>query len=61
MALIGFKEGKKDEWFLEFRCNNHISGNKDWFSQLDENFRHKVKFRNDARIVIWRKATFEWL
>ena len=52
MAYLDFKQGTTEEWFLDSRCSNHMSGNKDWFSELDENFRHAVKLGNDTRIVV---------
>ena len=59
MAYLDFKQGKTEEWFLDSGCNNHnhMSGNKDWFSELDENFRHAVKLGNDTRIVIMGKGS----
>ncbi|RDX99787.1 Copia protein, partial [Mucuna pruriens] len=36
---------------------NHMSGNKEWFSELDENFRHIVKLNNDTRIAMMGKGS----
>jgi len=33
-----------------------MSGNKNWFSQLEEKFHHKVKHGNDTCIVVIRKG-----
>ncbi|XP_022870912.1 uncharacterized protein LOC111390145 [Olea europaea var. sylvestris] len=39
-----------DVWYLDFRCSNHMSGNKFLFSKLDENFRENIKLGNNANI-----------
>jgi len=45
------EEEDKDKCFLDSGCSNHMSGSKDWFSHLDENFHHTVKLGNDTRIA----------
>jgi len=57
MAYFDLKQGKAKEWFLDSGCSNHMSGNKDWFSDLDENFRHAVKLGNDTRIAVMGKGS----
>ena len=52
MTFVDCKEGKKDEWFLDSGCGNHMSSNKEWFSELDENFRHNVRLGNDTHIAV---------
>nr|KYP74877.1 Retrovirus-related Pol polyprotein from transposon TNT 1-94 [Cajanus cajan] len=61
MALVECKEGKKGEWFLDSGCSNHMSSNKEWFSELDENFRHKVKLGNDTCIAVMGKGSVRML
>jgi len=56
MASSEFKEGKDNEWFIDSGCSNRISGNKNWFMQLDEDFRHRVKLGNDTRLVVMGKG-----
>jgi len=56
MTSSEFKEGKNNEWFLDFRCSNHMSGNRNWFMQLDEDFRHKVKLGNDTCLAVMGKG-----
>ena len=60
MTYLDFKQGTTEEWFLDSGCSNHMSGNKDWFSELDENSRHVVKLGNDTRIVVMGKGSV-WL
>ena len=48
MAHVDVNQQKEDEWFLDSGCSNHMSGNKEWFSKLDENFHNIVKLGNDA-------------
>ena len=43
------KTKKKYVWFLDSGCSNHMSGNKDWFIEIDEQFRHSVKLGNGAK------------
>jgi len=59
MALEESKEGKKNEWFLESGCRNHMSGNKRWFSELYENFIGKVKLGNDTHIIVIGKGSIQ--
>jgi len=56
MASSEFKEGKDNEWFLNSGCSNHMSGNKNWFMQLDEDFWHKVKLGNDTCLAVMGKG-----
>ena len=56
MAYVDLKQGTQEEWFLDSRCNNHVSGNKDWFADIDESFRHTVKLDNNTRMVVMGKG-----
>jgi len=55
MAHVDVTQQKEDEWFLDSGCSNHMSGSREWFSKLDENFRNTVKLGNDARIDVMGK------
>ncbi|XP_058782206.1 uncharacterized protein LOC131656520 [Vicia villosa] len=39
MAYADIHQEKKEEiWFLDSGCSNHMTGNKEWFFELEENF-----------------------
>jgi hypothetical protein len=49
-------EERKEIWFLDSRCSNHMSGNKEWFSELDYQFRHIVKLGNNSKMAVMRNG-----
>lgn len=40
---------KKEEhvWFLDSGCSDHMCGTKNWFIELDNNFKRNVKLGDD--------------
>lgn len=48
---------KSEVWILDSGCSNHMSGNQEWFSDLDKDFKHTVKLGNDSRIAVAGKGT----
>jgi len=60
MAYVKEKNAKREDvWFLDSGCSNHISGNKDWFMDMDEQFRHSVKLGNGARMMVMGKGNIK--
>jgi len=59
MAHVDVKQQKEDEWFLDSGCSNHMSGNREWFSKLDENYHNTVKLGNDAQIDVMGKGSVQ--
>jgi len=56
LSYVEKKHGEKEEvWFLDSGCSNHMSGNKEWFSNFDEGFRHIVKLGKDNRMNVMGK------
>lgn len=55
------KENKKDVWFLELGCNNHMIGNLEMFSSLDENIKFNVTLGNDNKVSIMGKGNINIL
>ena len=43
---------RKDEWFLDFRCSNHMCGDKSMFHDLDEKIRQSVKLGNNMKMDV---------
>jgi len=56
MAHVFLKQSKEEEWFLDFGCINHMTRNKDWFSEMDESFRHTVKLGNNTKMAVMGKG-----
>ena len=53
MAYVEEKKATREEiWFLDSGCSNHMSGNKEWFTDLNEDFKQTVKLGNDSRIAV---------
>lgn len=47
---------KEEVWFLDSGCSNHMTGNKEWFSKLEESFHRTVKLGNDTTMVVVEKG-----
>lgn len=57
MAHIEMKgEEEEQMWFLDSGCSNHMCGVKEWFLELDENFRQSVKLRDDRKLSVEGKG-----
>lgn len=58
MSYMELHNSNRDEvWFLDSGCSNHMSGNKLWFSEIDESFRHSVKLGNNSRMAVIGKVS----
>ena len=57
MSFVELEQAKMEKvWFLDFGCNNHMIGNKEWFSELDESFSQTVKLGNNTRMAVVGKG-----
>nr|GEV20911.1 retrovirus-related Pol polyprotein from transposon TNT 1-94 [Tanacetum cinerariifolium] len=56
LVLMAHAEVKNEEksgiWLLNSACSNHMTGDKDWFINLDEGFKHSVILGNDLRLKV---------
>jgi len=43
-------------WFLDSGCSNHMTGEKSWFTELDESFRHSVRLGNGSKLGVEGKG-----
>ncbi|TXG67033.1 hypothetical protein EZV62_008308 [Acer yangbiense] len=50
------EDGAKNKWFLDSGCSNHMCGEKEMFTQLDESFTSSVKFGNDTTVPVMGKG-----
>ncbi|GJR16118.1 retrovirus-related pol polyprotein from transposon TNT 1-94 [Tanacetum coccineum] len=59
MVLMAYvekqKTSRKQIWFLDSGCSNHMTGDKEWFCNMDEDYRNSVKLGNDVRMVVMGK------
>ncbi|KAG9440556.1 hypothetical protein H6P81_020721 [Aristolochia fimbriata] len=49
-------EEKNNLWFLDTGCSNHMTGQRDLFTSLDNTVTTEVKFGNDSRIPVKGKG-----
>ena len=52
-----FKTDKTNVWYLDNGASNHMSGDRSYFTSLDETITGKVKFGDDSRIDIKGKGS----
>lgn len=60
MSYTEEHESKLDEvWFIDSGCSNHMTGNKLWFSLLDEKFKSTVRLGNNERMSVKGKSNIQ--
>ena len=58
MSYVELHQTKREEvWFFDSGCSNHMTGNKEWFSDLEEDFSRTVKLGNDTRMAVVAKGS----
>lgn len=58
MSYVEANNSKEEAvWFLDSGCSNHMTGNKQWFVKLDEQFSHSVKLGNNLRMPVKGKGS----
>jgi hypothetical protein len=43
-------------WFLDSGCSNHMTGNKQWFTDIDEQYQQYVKLGNNFKMTVAGKG-----
>lgn len=57
MAHVNMNKTKGDDfWFLDSGCSNHMTGDKSWFVELDEGFKHSVRLGKSSRLMVQGKG-----
>lgn len=51
------QESEKDIWFLDSGCSNHMTGNLEMFSSLDESVKSDVTLGNDNKVSVMGKGS----
>lgn len=58
MSYAELHQEKREEiWFLDSGCSNHMTGNKEWFSDLQVDFNRTVKLSNATRMEVVIKVS----
>ena len=47
---------RKEVWFFYSGCSNHMTGNKEWFLDLEDDLSRIVKLGNDTRMAVVAKG-----
>ena len=50
------EETQQNMWYLDTDYNNHMCGEKEAFSNLDESFRNSIKFGDNSKISVMGKG-----
>ncbi|KAH0641015.1 hypothetical protein KY285_037601 [Solanum tuberosum] len=56
MAYTAKEKASNDVWYLDTGCSNHMSGQKEAFSELDETFRDTVRFGDNSVVSAMGKG-----
>ena len=51
------QESPHDIWYLDSGCNNHMTGNLNLFSSLDNTVQTDVTLGNNIQVIVLRKCT----
>lgn len=52
MVTTPIDESNTNFWYLDTGCSNHMTGRRDWFVDLDENVKSKVRFADDSVVPV---------
>ncbi|XP_058784891.1 uncharacterized protein LOC131659762 [Vicia villosa] len=52
-VMISVRDGTqgKEEWYLDSGCSTHMTGRRDWFVQINQVAKNKVKFADDSTLM----------
>src|SRR4051812_42084549 len=51
MILVRDGTQGKEEWYLDSGCSTHMTGRRDWFVQINQVVKNKVKFAEDSTLM----------
>ncbi|XP_027911624.1 uncharacterized protein LOC114170345 [Vigna unguiculata] len=50
MVTTSEEDFGRENWFLDTRCSNHMTGHKEWLSNIDTSRSNKIKLADDNMI-----------
>ncbi|XP_058783965.1 uncharacterized protein LOC131658716 [Vicia villosa] len=52
-VMISVRDGTQgnEEWYLDSGCSTHMTGRRDWFMQINQVAKNKVKFTDDSTLM----------
>ena len=55
------QEKQGDVWFLDSGCTNHMTGNIEMFSNIDESVKSEVTLGTNSKVSVMRKGRVDIL
>jgi len=52
LVRIKIGEDQNDEWYLDTRCLNYMTGKKSWYSKLDDSINRKIRFADNSIVCV---------
>lgn len=52
MVTTPIDESNTNFWYLDSGCSNHMTGRRDWFADLDESVKSRVRFADDSYVSV---------
>jgi len=52
MATTNLEEDSVNLWYLDTGCSNHMTGHREWFVNIDDKVKRKIKFANNSSITV---------
>lgn len=51
MATTNLEDDDSDLWYLDTGCSNHMTSHREWFVNLNEKVKNKVKFADNSTMT----------
>ncbi|KAG5068162.1 hypothetical protein JHK85_000539 [Glycine max] len=51
MATTNLEEDNVNLWYLDTGCSNHMTGHREWFVNIDDKVKSKIKFADNSSVT----------
>ena len=51
MATTNSEEDNVNLWYLDTGCSNHMTGHREWFVNIDDKVKSKIKFADNNSVT----------